>query len=486
MTIKKIIIVFILSFSGFSLWAQLAEDALRFSGYSNTGTARFMGLSGAMGSIGGDLSSINYNPAGMGIYKSSEYIWAPRYLHHKNDASYNGSFRSDTRDNFNFGLVGMVSSIPLVNRLNPDGASWQNIQFGFSVNRVDNYRSDVLIEGESYGGSRVFEWRDDANGNKPNNLDMFGSNLAWETYLLDTINGYSTQYVTAVPSEGIYQTYSSWNEGYKNEMSFSFSGNYNDKLFIGTSMNFSFLRYYRNIYYTEEALKTPASNEFEYFSYIEELRTRGTGFNAKVGLIYMITPVLRVNAAFHTPTWFYNMTDDYYTRVNSTMADGENYSQSSPNGRYDYSLNTPLRAMGGMSFFFANMGFISVDYEYMDYSQARFEVSSSTLNESNQDIKDAFQATHNLRIGSEIKWYSFFVRGGYGIGTSPVKTDINNIFNSQWSLGFGYRSGPFFMDFAFMQELQSQDYYMYNANYVNPAYLESRTNYFSASLGFKF
>lgn len=487
MTIKKILLLFIVSaLTSLLLNAQNSEDALRYSGYNLTGSARFIGLSGAMGAVGGDLTSINYNPAGLGIYKSSEYVFAPRYVYNKQEASYNGSFGSDTRDNLNFGMIGLVSSIPLLNRIKPDAPGWKYAQFGFSINRVDNYRSDIYLEGNSYGGSKVYEWRDQASGNLPTNLDPFGSELAWETYLLDTINGYPTNYISAVPNGGVYQTHSSRSEGYKNEMSFAFSANYSDKFFIGISTAFVFMNYYKNLIHTEAAIENPIFGEFDYFSYKEELSTKGNGFNAKIGAIYMITPNIRLSGAFHTPTWFYNMTDIYFTRVDSKMADGYTYYKSSPNGRYDYNLTTPLRAMGGLSVFIANRGFISVDYEYLDYGQARLKSDSYTFSEENQNIKSDLLATHSLRVGTEWRVQPFFLRAGYGLSTSAIDKSINEQFSSQYSFGVGYRSGSMFVDFAFMQKLGSQNYYMYDAAYVNPAYLESKTSFYSLSVGFKF
>ena len=80
----------------------------------------------------------------------------------------------------------------------------------------------------------------------------------------------------------------------------------------------------------------------------------------------------------------------------------------------------------------------------------------------------------------------FFLRAGYAFATSPVKEEINKLTSDQFSLGAGYRSGPFFIDIAFVQRMNAQNYYMYDANYVNPAYLETTTNYVSMSLGFKF
>jgi hypothetical protein len=469
------------------LFAQTAADALRFSNNTNqSGTARFMSLSGAMGAVGGDLTTIHYNPAGLGIYKSSEYLFAPRYVFNKAESSYNGSYGEGRRDNLNFGMLGLVSSMPLYNRINPDAPGWKYVQFGFSINRIDNYREDIFINGLSYGGSKVFEWRDQANGNYPDELNAFGSNLAWETYLLDTVNGFPTNYVTAVPQAGVSQQFTSENEGYKNEMSFAMSGNYNDKFFIGASVSFVFLNYYRYTTLSETSLGDPVDYEYSDFTYKEDLNTRGNGFNAKLGMIYMITPAVRISGAVHTPTWYYNMTDTYFTKVSSRFGNGDSYSYSSPNGRYDYSMNTPFRAMGGLSFFINNMGFISADYEYLDYSLAYLKGSGNTFGDENDNIRSDFQATHSLRVGTEWHLENFFFRAGYGLATSPVKEDINQFYHDQYSFGFGYRSGSFFIDLGFLQTLNSKNYYMYSANYVNPAWLESSRSYYSLSLGFKF
>jgi hypothetical protein len=483
----KLIFIFTFLMVSSGLFAQTAEDALRFSNNTNqTGTARFMSLSGAMGAIGGDLSTVHYNPAGLGIYKSSEYIFAPRYLFNKAQTSYSGANSEARRDNINYGMFGLVSSMPLINRINPDASGWKYVQFGFTLNRVDNYREDIFIQGNTYGGSKVLQWRDEAEGFFPSDLNPFTTTLAWETYLLDTLTGMPTSYIAANPAQGVNQELVSENEGYKNEMSFAMSGNYNDKFFIGASLSFVFLNYYRYTTYRESALSQPADFEFNAFTFREELNTRGNGFNMKIGMIYMITPSFRVSGAFHTPTWFYNMTDLYYTQINSRFLNGESYSFNSPNGRFDYSMNTPLRAMGGLAIIIKKSGFISVDYEYMDYSSSRLNGSGNTFSNENQRISNDFQGTHSLRVGAEWSVSNLFFRGGYGFSTSPVKEDINQFYHDHYSFGLGYRSGPFFMDFAFMQTLNSQNYYMYDANYVNPAWLESRRSYYSLSLGFKF
>lgn len=53
-------------------FAQSAIDAYRFSQPDLRGTARFMGMGGAFGALGGDLSTLSQNPAGIGVYRSNE------------------------------------------------------------------------------------------------------------------------------------------------------------------------------------------------------------------------------------------------------------------------------------------------------------------------------------------------------------------------------------------------------------------------------
>ena len=52
--------------------AQSATDAYQVSQYDLKGTARFMSMAGAFGALGGDLSTLSQNPAGIGVYRSNE------------------------------------------------------------------------------------------------------------------------------------------------------------------------------------------------------------------------------------------------------------------------------------------------------------------------------------------------------------------------------------------------------------------------------
>ncbi|MDR2917287.1 MAG: hypothetical protein LBV74_21035, partial [Tannerella sp.] len=55
------------------IFAQGNEiDAFTLTNSDLGGTARSMSMAGAFGALGGDISAISNNPAGLGIYRSSE------------------------------------------------------------------------------------------------------------------------------------------------------------------------------------------------------------------------------------------------------------------------------------------------------------------------------------------------------------------------------------------------------------------------------
>ncbi len=460
---------------------QNSSDAYRFSSYDVLGSARFVALGGAYGALGGDLSTLNYNPAGLGIFQSSEFSFSPTLNYSSNDAIYNGSTGIDAKANFNHGMFGMVTARRLRNK-----SGWKAINYGFSVNRVKNYNNTFFIAGESYSSSLANVWRDNANGTYPEDLNSFSTGLAWDAYILDTIPDNPSQYYSNAPVDGVLQTYWEESKGYVNEMSFAMSANYNDKLIIGFSLGIPNIHYERQIEYSEKALGIPADYEFNEMLYTERLFTEGTGLNAKIGFIYVVSPSLRISGAFHTPTYYGELTDEYDSSLESILGDDNSYYSESPIGNMVYNLSTPARVMLGISSFFYKSGFISVDYEYMDYGKSSFSSSSYSFVDENYDIRNDFQATHTLRIGAEWKLDQLTIRGGYNITSSPINENVNEIISSTYSWGAGYRLGNTYFDFAYSKRKTDSLFYMYNPDYVNPASLSNITSNYIFTMGYKF
>ena len=75
MKISRYIVVFILcSFSAAVFTPAKAQDYARLGERTILGTARYIGMGGAMSAIGGDPSAVHDNPAGLGLYRRTEVM----------------------------------------------------------------------------------------------------------------------------------------------------------------------------------------------------------------------------------------------------------------------------------------------------------------------------------------------------------------------------------------------------------------------------
>ena len=104
---KRIFLLILLG-SSLNMYAQDPEDGLRLSWFAPMGTARSNALGGAMGSLGGDLSSNHINPAGLGFYKSGELLFAPNFASQTNNFNYLGYKSGSSNSNANMGTLGIV------------------------------------------------------------------------------------------------------------------------------------------------------------------------------------------------------------------------------------------------------------------------------------------------------------------------------------------------------------------------------------------
>ena len=57
------------------LYAQETYQDTKLVENELNGTARYVGMGGAMEALGADLSTISTNPAGLGLFRSNQYQW---------------------------------------------------------------------------------------------------------------------------------------------------------------------------------------------------------------------------------------------------------------------------------------------------------------------------------------------------------------------------------------------------------------------------
>jgi hypothetical protein len=504
---KKISILILVVLSVFAgVTAQNVDDALRYSQEFYGGTARFMSMGGAFTALGGDISSLSQNPAGLGVFRSSELTLTPQLFQIKTSAGFNGVSSSDNLYNFNLPQIGIVGNI--ISNNNETGLITLN--FGYSFNKTNNLSQSIVIQGVSNSSSMADYWA--GLGNSGNSgAGTFYENLqgaegiAFDAWVMDTITGSGgKRYGTVFSNYGdnSTSTYGQTvqrlvtNEGYIGEHSFSLGGNYSNKLFFGATLGITTLRFtshYEQLESTDIALPS----QFRDFTYTDHFEDKGTGYSIKLGAIYKPVDAVRIGLAFHSPTW-YKIDEFYYNDITSHFTDGAKYESSNDPTRFNYALATPFRLLAGVGVQIQKFALLSADYEFVDYSTARFSETGDGYDYSvkNLEIKNSLKPTSNIRFGGEFRLNNLYLRTGYGFYGKPFKSDEDNanLDYSSISFGAGFREQNLSIDFAFTNYKYSQKYFLYPAetdfqgNPTNAASANLNTikNMFTLTFGYKF
>jgi long-subunit fatty acid transport protein len=476
--------------------AQNIDDALRYSQVFYSGTARFMSMGGAFTALGGDISTLSQNPAGLGVFRSSELTVTPQLFHFSAKAGFNGTTSKDYLYNFNLAQIGLVANI--INRNQETGLITLN--FGYSFNRTNNLNQNIMVESNNNSSSLADYWADISNGYYKDELsanvpDAF---LAWDTWLIDTLSGANTQYGTVYSNYGdnppsVYGQNMRrliTNTGYTGEHAFSIGGNYSNKFYFGATFGVTMLNYeskYEHLESTSDVL--PSS--FSKFNYTFYYNNSGTGYTFKVGAIYKPIESLRIGFAFHSPTVF-RIDEQVNDKISTYFTDrAEPYTSDNGTSRYNYSLTTPFRVLTGVALQIKKLALLSADYEFVDYRTAKFSETGDGYDygQKNLDIKNGLRSTSNLRLGAEVRLSNIYLRGGYGYyGKAFAKGDLNdNLCYNSLSCGIGFREQNVFADFGFTSIMNSQNYILYDSSAGSAVSdMNLIRNMFAITIGYKF
>ena len=491
---KRIRLTILAAFTLFSgLFAQNVDDALRYSQVFYGGTARFMSMGGAFTALGGDLSSLSQNPAGIGVFRASEMSVTPQLNYINSSAGFHGN-TSDYLYNFNLGQAGFVSNIVS----NKSSTGLIKFNFGYSFNKTNNLYQSTLIQGINNTSSMADYWAGVGEGTKY--YDLSGpEGIAFDTYIIDTITGsgamsYGTvfsNYGDNPPSrygQSVQRLIS--NEGFTGEHAISFGGNYSDKVYFGATFGISQLRYLSQFQHTESA-NDPMISQFKNFNYLDYYEDRGTGYSFKLGAIVKPVESMRIGVAFHSPVW-YHIDEYFFETISSNFTDGSRYESSNDPLRFEYALTTPFRVLGGIAFQIQKFALLSADYEFVDYSMAKFYQTGDGYNysEKNNAINNSLKSASNFRVGGEFRFNKLYLRSGYSYygkafaqGEDNADQDYNSI-----SGGIGFREKNFSIDFGYTHLSTSQIYYLYpldDSFEPAKANLSMNQNMFSLTFGYK-
>ncbi len=458
MTIKNFCLsLFLISISFTSLAQTLVDDALRYTHTTFGGSARATGLGGAFTALGADLTSLSTNPAGLGFYRKSEFAIAPNLYFTRANADYLGTASNQNDLYFNVNSAGVVFSNTAIAR--GTGSRFRAFNFGFGFNRMQHYNGKVLFRGENEEHSISDYYAEQANGTTYYDLDdvdFFGSGMAWASYMIDLRNNdREDQYIGVANGSTVEQIQFMEDRRALDEYVFGFGANYDDRLYFGMGLNIPVMRYQHEVNYEERNVDNSIS-DFEELTLVETLDATGGSIKLNVGLTYRISEYLRIGGAFHFPQ-NYRILESYSTDMGVQFATS-NEQVETRFGNFEYNLKAPAKALLGASVFLKKRGFITVDYELVNYSNLSFDFSNNGsagdiayASELNAAIKDSYKAVSSLRLGGELAIKKFRLRGGLGFFSNPYTNENLDGSRKHFSLGWGVREKGAFFDMAYVR-----------------------------------
>ena len=398
-----------------NVMAQNPDDACLFSQTYYQGTAKALGMGNALGAVGGDMTSVCINPAGMGIYRSNEFTCSLNLFDNYSRSSYYGTEHGANKMRLSIPNIGYVST-----KQRSNYRPLRFTQFGIGLTRTNDYNLHTYAQGINPNSSMIDNYLTQIADYSENELaDVFPYTIypAWRTYLIDLYeddNG--LYYGSPVPQGNIWQGQECSFQGRSEAWTFVGSVNYNERFFIGISVDLAHTKRFGTKVFKESCVEG-SDTDFNLWSFTEELSSVGWGGNAKIGFIYHVTNWLRFGGAFHSPT-LYNFTESWQTETESEI-NWITRKHISPESYYEYTFISPLRWVGSMAFVIGQRSIISLDAEYTNFGAAHFKADDYDYSIVNEDIKSTYGSTFNFRLGSEWNLGDAYFRLGAAYYGSP-------------------------------------------------------------------
>lgn len=460
------------------------------------GTARYVGMGGAMGALGADISAMSNNPAAIGLFR-------------RNDVSFTlgaqiqdeKPYSDDSRTRMSFDQVGFVASLPDSERRN-------FFNFGFNLQKKANYGFSFFKSTNSLNGFSQAAQFAGLYSDFPNQPEGALVRQVYDAQLYDLPDG------VRLRSTGY--DFHRHTRGSLYGLDLNISGNLEDRVYLGLTLGIDFLNYRSSQRYVE--YRNGSDGTIQDYDIESNHRVNGSGFNLKLGTIFR--PIeespFRIGITVETPTWYTMTQERSYFSIASKWA-YQGYDKISdthfydylPSGEYsiydsvdgndlDFNVFSPWKFRLQLGSTVANCLAWDVEYEYALYNYTKMGYPEdynsgggpSISMDKDHAMSDLTHATlnpvHNARVGFEYKPVpEFAVRAGYNYWSRPIKktarfnqsidsyameytvsTDYMNLSDAHMiSFGMGYRHGGFYADLAYKFRTQKGDFYAFDDHY---------------------
>lgn len=498
--------------------AQSAQMAFELASLqSPTGSARYQALSGAMGAVGADFSSVHNNPAGIALFRSGTKVSLTGAYNMNSATSDWGTDKIQESTNaFKFDDLSFMTSWQT--------SSGKTLTFGFGI--LNNGRvarsMDAATTLSGLGGFSLADYTAgllNAQRNIPLPGDMTGSNpfgtsgapwlgiLGYNSYWLDyhsADHAYQSAFAFTEGGQTLNEGPRSASlmtneEGSVTSYDFALGAQLSSSFYLGGGITASNLEYSYRSFYTEGF--RPRQPQGDYYGLSLDNGYSLSGFGMRFSLGLLVEPVegLRLGASIYTPT-MYTMTLDLAPAVATgvtpamdpdialgKIAADKSVRTTAPSSAANaFGLHTPWRFGLSGAYIIGRTAIVSADYEYADLGGTRLRTSStddgyyqeSDLYKWDNDLlKKQYNGKHTLRLGLELNATNrLALRAGYRHSTAPelisglqgdVATEeaavagtavhyrLPGAINS-FSLGLGYRFTPSWtLDLAYTHTAQT-------------------------------
>ena len=482
-------------FAALSANAQETYENAKLAGEDLNGTARYVGMGGAMEALGADISTIGTNPAGIGLFRHSNVSISGGLLMQSDGKD----FSNGKKTNLSFDQIGGVYSIRTGQK--------SFINFGFNYHKGKNF-DYILNAANSLDGS---------SQNKQSYIKgMLANENSGGFYVGKDKNGQNVGYVEAPslnnPSPNVASTWSQidylyWNSlipgstgiynyekatgytldrahsGYIGNYDFAVSGNINDRVYLGLTFGMKDVHYKAYSEYCESFNSNGAA------VVSDNRKVTGSGFDITAGVI--VRPVaespFRIGAYVKSPTW-YDLTTSNVTGL--VYVQGTTNKVSYVSNSYDFKMWTPWKFGFSLGHTIGNYLALGATYEYENFSNINSRVNdggyynyygeyyetSSPDKTMNNHTKEVLKGVSTLKLGVEYKPVSnVALRMGYNYVSAMYDKDVQKdpgiasfgtayasaTDYTNWSainrftLGVGYQVKNFNIDLAYQYSAQN-------------------------------
>lgn len=486
--------------------AQDTYESARLLGSDLNGTARYVGMGGAMEALGADISTIGTNPAGIGLFRHSQANLSFGAVSQQDATKFDGLGKT----NMSFDQAGFVYS----NRVSQKSF----INFAFNYHKSRNFDqiinvADQKLKNASLNDLTAQKYRDYKFDPY---IDKDGSFLgiwsdgdrAYSYNQIDDLNANGLyMYEEYTDSKGelyqeLYANYGDWynfdraHRGWISNFDFNLSGNHNDRFYWGITLGLKDLNYKGYSEYAERLNRLDDAGREQdagVVAYGDERRIKGTGLDITAGVIFR--PVeespFRLGLSIATPTW-YDLTSENNTMLvnNTVYRQNEGGDVFSVSESYDFKYYTPWKFGLSAGHTVGTNLAIGASYEYSDYGASKNRINdgidwdgyehSSTDEVMKAHTERTLKGVHTLKLGGEYKPVpEMSVRLGYNyvsaaydenayrdmsiesVGAMYASTaDYTNWKGTnRITCGLGYMTGGFTVDLAYQYSTTSGDFH---------------------------